>query len=283
MGKVFERCIFRYLFNYLCDNKIVSIHQSGLIPGDSTVNQLVSIHHDLCKALENHNDIQLIFFDISKPFDKVWHKGFLHKLKCIGIKGPLYQLFHDYLDNRKQRVVLNGKCSSWQTINADVPQGSVFGPLMFLIYINDIGNNLSSTATLFANDTSLSKHIIDDYISNNEIQDDLDTIQAWASKWKVILNPLKSESMLVSLRRNTEWGQNFTFQNHVINNVDIHKHLGLTWNSDASWKSHLSTIIARASKRIDMLRALKFKLDRSSLEKMYFAYIRPIFEYASVV
>ena len=159
----------KYLFNYLRDNKIVSIHQSGFIPGDSTVNQLVSIHHDLCKALENYNDIQLIFFDISKAFDKVWHKGLLHKLKCIGIKGPLYQLFHDYLDNRKQHVVLNGKCSSWQTIYAGVPQGSVLGPLMFLIYINDIGNTLSSTATLFADDTSLSNHIIDDYISNNGI------------------------------------------------------------------------------------------------------------------
>ena len=173
-------------------------------------------------------------------------------------------------------------CSSWQTINAGVPQGSVIGPLMFLIYINDIGNNLSSTATLFADDTSLSKHIIDDNISNN--QHDLDTIEAWASKWQVIFNPLKSESLLVSLRRITENGRNFTFQNHVINNVHIHEHFNsLTWNSDASWKSHMSTIIARASKRIDMLRALKFKLDRSSLEKMYFAYIRPFFEYASVV
>ena len=81
LGKVFERCIFKYLFNYLRDNKIVSIHQLGFIPGVSTVNQLVSIHHDLCKSLENHNDIQLIFFDISKAFDKVWHKGLLRKLK----------------------------------------------------------------------------------------------------------------------------------------------------------------------------------------------------------
>ena len=96
---------------------------------------------------------------------------------------------------------------------------------------------------------------------NNEVQHDRDTIEAWASKWQVIFNPLKSESMLVSLRRNTENGRNFTFQNHVINNVDIHKHLGLPWNSDASWKSHMSTIIARTSKRIDMLRALKFKVE----------------------
>ena len=105
LGKVYERCIFEY-FNYLRDNNLVSVHRSGSNPGDSasTVNQLVSIHHEVCMALENHNDIQLIFFDISKAFNKVWHKGHLHKLKCTGIKGPLYQLFCDYLHNRKQRA-----------------------------------------------------------------------------------------------------------------------------------------------------------------------------------
>ena len=81
------------LFNYLRDNKLKSIHQSGFITGDSTVNQLVSIHHGVCMSLENQNDIQLIFFDISKAFDKVWHKGLLHKLKCmVSNLGPLYQL-----------------------------------------------------------------------------------------------------------------------------------------------------------------------------------------------
>ena len=169
LGKVFERCIFKYLFNYLRDNKLVSIHQSGFIPGDSTVNQLVSIHHEVCMSLENHNDIQLIFFDISKVLDKVWHTGLLHKLRCICIKGSLYHLFCDYLHNRKQRVVLNGKSSTWQTIKAGVPQGSVLGPILFLICINDIGINLSSKASLFADDTSLSKHIVDDRTSNNEI------------------------------------------------------------------------------------------------------------------
>ena len=93
-----------------------------------------------------------------------------------------------------------------------VPQGSVLGPLMFLIYIIDIGNNSSSTATLFADDTSLSKHIIDDNISNNEVQHDLDTIEAWASKWQVIFNPLRSESMLVSLRRNNEMADILPFK-----------------------------------------------------------------------
>ena len=86
-------------------------------------------------ALENRADVQLIFFDISKAFDKVWHKGLLHKIKGIGIKESLYRWFEDYLTKRKQRVVLNGKHSSWQVIKAGVPQGSVLGPILFLIYI----------------------------------------------------------------------------------------------------------------------------------------------------
>ena len=128
----------------------------------------------------------------------------MHKLKCIGIKGPLYQLFCDYLHNRKQRVVLNGKSSTGQTIKAGVLQGSVLRSVLFLIYIyiNDIGINFSSKASLFANDTSLSKHIIDEHTSNDEVQVDIYTIQTWANKWQVIFNPLKSESMLVSLRSN---------------------------------------------------------------------------------
>ena len=102
------------------------------------------------------------------------------------------------------------------------------------------------------------------------MQVDLNTIQTWANKWQVIFNPLKSESMLVSLRSNKGNGQNFTFQNHAINKVDTHKQLGLTWNSDASRKSYMSTIFSKPSKRIDMLRSLNFKLDRTSLEKSIF-------------
>ena len=106
-----------------------------------------------------------------------------------------------------------------------MPQGSVLGSILFLIYINDIGSNLSFKASLFADETSLSKHITDPIISNSEIQDDLNTIQAWATKWQVTFNPLKSEALLMALRPNRDM-HNFTFQNHSINNVDTHKHLG---------------------------------------------------------
>ena len=144
---------------------MISISQSAYMPNDCTTNQLVSIYHDVCLALENRKDIQLIFLDISKAFDKVWHKGLIFKLRQIGVEGSLLSFLENYLDNRKQRVVVNDKHSSYQCINAGVPHGSVLGPLLFLLYINDIANHLTSKATLYADDTTLSKQINDSVIS----------------------------------------------------------------------------------------------------------------------
>ena len=96
-----------------------------------------------------------MFLDISKAFDRVWHKGLLFNLKRIGIDAPLYHLLENYLKNRKQRVVLNGQTSEWKDILAGVPQGSVLGPILFLIYINDLPDGLISNAKLFADDTSI--------------------------------------------------------------------------------------------------------------------------------
>ena len=96
-----------------------------------------------------------IFLDISKAFDKVWHKGIIFKLQQNGISGKLLRVLSDFLKDRKQRVILNGQFSSWTSVNAGVPQGSILGPLLFLIYINDLADGLSSNAKLFADDTSL--------------------------------------------------------------------------------------------------------------------------------
>ena len=126
--------------------------QSGFRPGDSTVMQLVYIVHRIHEALDRGNEVRAVFLDISKAFDKVWHEGLLLKLKCLGIDGALYKWFECYLSGRKQRVVLEGTCSSWKEITSGVPQVSVFGPLLFLIYINDIQADVSSECFLFADD-----------------------------------------------------------------------------------------------------------------------------------
>ena len=125
------------------------------MPCDSTVNQTLLLYHNICKALDNGHEFCLVFFDVSKAFDKVWHKALLFKLYHVGVQGRLLAWLTDYLPYRYQRVVLNGSYSYLSILKAGVPQGSILGPLLFLVYINDIVNNLESNINLFADDTSL--------------------------------------------------------------------------------------------------------------------------------
>ena len=141
-AKIFERILFNSIYNYLISNNLISSNQSGFRPGDSTVNQLLYLVHQIHLAFDNKNEVRSIFLDISKAFDKVWHDGLLFKLKQNGICGEPLELFSSYLSSRKQRVILNGKASQWGDIEAGVPQGSVLGPLLFLIYINDLENGI---------------------------------------------------------------------------------------------------------------------------------------------
>ena len=130
-----------------------------------------------------------VFLDISKTFDKVWHEGLIFKLELNGISGKLLRLIKDFLSDRKQRVVLNGQCSSWMDVQAGVPQGSILGPLLFLIYINDLPDNLVSNPKLFADDTSLFSTVTDPNVTANQINNDLHNISTWAYQWKMNFNP----------------------------------------------------------------------------------------------
>ena len=130
-----------------------------------------------------------IFLDISKAFDKVWHIGLLFKLKAYGIDGELLSLLENYLENCKQGVVLNGQNSEWREINSGVPKGSVLGPLLILIYINDLPDGITSICKICANDTSLFSKVLDVNESTKKLNLDLERISEWAFQWKMHFNP----------------------------------------------------------------------------------------------
>ena len=283
ISKVFEKIVFNQLYQYCTDNDILSDSNSGFRPNDSAINRLLHITDNIYKGLNEHNEILLVFLDISKAFDKVWHEGLLHKLKTIGICGHLLAWFTSYLDNRKQKVVLNGKTSSIKKLHAGVPQGSILGPLLFLIFINDISSNLASEIHQFADDTTLLDPYHNPTLSAHKINADLKSIENWAAQWKVTFNAEKTHYMKISLKTKSQQYPPIIFKNKIINEISTHTNLGLTFNNKMTWTDHINRLIKKASIRISTLHRIRNKLPRQTLVKIYTTMIRPILEYADII
>ena len=143
------------MYPYRTGNSLISSHQPGFKVGDSCINQPFSMTHEIYQSFDEGFEVRRVLLDISKAFDRVWHHGLIFKLQENDISGKLLLLLKDFLKSRKQRVVLNGQHSSWGDVNAGVPQGLILGPLLILVYVNDLPNGLKSNPKLLADDTCL--------------------------------------------------------------------------------------------------------------------------------
>ena len=282
MEKFFEKIVFKNIYNHLKNNKLIYPYQSGFIPGHSTIHQLVEIYDTICKAFENQNYYCMTFCDISKAFDRVWHKGLLHKLHHYGLTGNILKWLKSYLSDRRQCVQYNN-CSSYiLKVTAGVPQGSVLGPLLFLIYVNDMADKLQCFTRLFADDTSIGTSSNSINHIQNISNEDLAKLIEWASDWLVNFNPSKTDIVLFSNRTliiNTD----FKFGDVNIEPTNTHKHLGLTFCNDGKWSTHIDQILQKAAKQLGLLKNVKYLISRQSLQILYTIFIRPVMEYASEV
>ena len=178
-SKILEKVIYDSLYSYLSKEMLLNPNQSGFRPGDSTINQLLSITHSVFEAFDCKPilEVRSVYLDISKAFDRVWHDGLIYKLRRCSILGNLLLLLQSFLSNRKQRTILNGQSSGWGNISAGVPQGSILGPLFFLIYINDLSQILKCNVKPFADDTSLFTIVKDTNAAASDMNHDLDHIR----------------------------------------------------------------------------------------------------------
>ena len=280
LGKVFERIIFKYIFNFLINNNKISKVQAAYTPGSSTEYQLLEIYHSIVSAMDDRKLVRYVFCDCSKAFDRVWHDGLLFKLNDIGIRGSLHEWLRSYLSNRTQKVVVKGEQSEPLKLEAGVPQGSILGPLLFIIYINDLADQVSSNIRIYADDSSIFATGNNEQELSSRLNQDLENISAWAKKWHITFNPEKTETLSFSMGQQ----RNLTplrMSGQIINEVSSHKHLGCILQRNGKWKEHIQDIAAKCGKRVDVLRGLKYKFDRKTLEILYNAYIRPCLEYAS--
>ena len=278
--------MIQILFKHVSDNNLLSPNQSGFRTGDSCINQLLSITCNIFHCFDEGMETRAIFLDISKAFDKIWYKGLIYKLLQYGFTGNLLTLLTDFLSNRKQRVVLSGQHFSWTDIKAGVPQGSILGSLLLLVYINDLTENLHSNPKLFADDTSLFSTVTDEALSNSHLNDDLSKINDWAYKWKKSFNPDSTkpahEVVFSRKKRNIHYPP-ITFNKLLVKRVQSHKHLGLTLNSKLNFKEHISSILSKFNKLTAVIRKLQTVLPRHSLLTICKAFIRPHLDYYDVI
>ena len=193
----------------------------------------------------------------------------------------IFGLAYRLLKWPKSKVFVKSSFSESKVLGGGVPQGSVLGPLLFLIYVNDIADSLLSITRLFADDSSLAVSSRDVNMIEETLNHDLNSILVWSKQWLVNFNPAKTEAMFLTYcHRNSP---TLLFDNTLVQLVDHHKHLGLTLSRDGSWHQHISNIIATASKILGTMKMMKFKLHRKTLNQIYLSYLRPHLEYGSLL
>ena len=286
LGKILEKCIFDDLYCYFENNNLFTDCQSGFRKGDSCISQLLSIVHEIFKNFDANPSIDTrgIFLDISKAFDRVWHEGLVFKLQSYGISGMLLELLKDFLSGRLQRVVINGQASNWEEVLAGVPQGSILGPLLFLIYVNDLPLNIESAVKIFADDTSLfsKENPTNSIILNN----DMVNISNWANQWKLSFNPditKQAVEVYFSRKISTNTPSIILFNGNPVSVEPFQKHLGLYLDNKLSFEQHLEEKIAKVNKIIGLISRLRSLLPRHSLLTIYKAFARPHLDYGDII
>lgn len=251
VSKVLERAICNRIQDEVIH--LISILQHGFLKGRSTVTQLLTVLHEINQTLDNSGQTDIIYMDFSKAFDSVCHRLLVHKLRSFGFHGTLLKWFESYLNNRHQRVVIEGESSQWLPVLSGVPQGSILGPLLFLLYVNDISDCVSANSVigLFADDAKMirSIHSLNDCLA---LQNDLDKLCEWSKKWKLDFNVGKCK--LLTVARVVKFAHLYYLNETLLERVKEFKDLGVTITHNLSYTLHIKQKVAKANKALGMIR-----------------------------
>ena len=219
-----------------------------------------------------------VFLDILKAFNKVWHIGLLFKLKTYVVDGESLSLRENYLENCKQTIFLNGQTSEWREINSGVPQGSVLGPLLFLIYINNLPDGITSICKIFSHDTSLFSKVLDVNESTKKLNLDLEKISEWAFQWKMHFNPdpnKQANEVIFSGKSEVHSHPPLTFNNNDVKKCSHQKHLGIILDSKLDFNIHVDNRIKKCYRMIGIIKRPSVSVPRKALLTFYRSFTRP--------
>ena len=282
--KILEHVVYSNIMTHLENHSILDDAQHGFRKNRSCVSQLITTLNDFANSLKAQKQTDAILLDFSKAFDKVDHLGLLSKLENYGIRGPLLEWTSSFLIGRKQRVVVDGQASPDSNVLSGVPQGTVLGPLFFLVYINDISKGLSkgTSIRLFADD-SLLYRTINSPKDCEILQRDLDRLQLWEKTWKMEFHPEKCNLLQIT-NKLKPFDHTYKIHNTPLSKTDSAKYLGVVIDSKLTWKPHYNHLIKSCKSTLSFIkRNIPHKAPRFIKSKCYLTLVRPKAEYASPV
>ena len=281
--RILESIIRDNIDLYLTENNLLSKYQYGFRSGRSCTMQLIDALEQWTHALNEGTDTDIILLDFSKAFDSVSHKRLLNKLDQYGITGKMKSWIHSFLTNRTQFVQVNNSISNSDKVLSGVPQGSVLGPTLFLLYINDLPDCVTSKTLIFADDTKIFKPIT----SPNDIkmfQADIDSLHEWSSQWGLKFNSSKCVHLHIGIKH--DFNHIYTMMDQCGSKSPIkrslsERDLGVIVSTDLKPKGHIDHITSKANKVLSCIRRSFSYIDKNTFIVLYKSLVRPILEYAS--
>ncbi|XP_065640687.1 probable RNA-directed DNA polymerase from transposon BS [Hydra vulgaris] len=282
-SKIIEKIIRKKLIIYITENNLLTSQQHGFIQNKGCLTNLLETFDIITTEIENGYPVDILFLDFAKAFDKVPHYRLIHKISNYGIKGNILNWIDSFLKNRKQRVVMGEVVSDWCEVYSGVPQGSVLGPLLFLLYINDLPQCISSIAKLYADDTKIIS-VIKEHNDLTNMQNDIDLLTEWSNVWLMDFNINKCSVIHIG-RKNINY--NYTIkhdnQSFVLKTTTKELDLGVIVSSNMKWNHQVQAATSKAQRILCLIRKSFTYLNTEMVRQLYTSLVRPHLEFAAPV
>ena len=279
IAKLLESIIRDAIVEHMLINNLFADNQHGFVPGRSCMSQLLVVMEEWTKILQHGEQIDVLYLDFKKAFDSVPHQRLLSKLEGYGIQGNLLKWINCFLTGRKQRVVIEGEVSEWSEVKSGIPQGSVLGPILFVIFINDLPEAVRSTCRIFADDTKVYRNVTSAE-GPVSLQTDLDSLVEWSDLWQLPFNSDKCHSMHLG----------YNNPNHVyhmgdkqLDQSNHEKDLGVLIDNQLKFHVHTTTACNKANQILAIARRSFEFLDEVTVPLLYSAMVRPHLEYGNTI
>ena len=280
--KLMESFIKETIMAHMNAENLLSSKQHGFINGRSTTTQLLSYLDTCIETMVNGGVVDAIYFDFAKAFDTVPHKRLLRKLSAYGINGNILEWIKAFLSDRRQIVKVNGVKSDEASVLSGIPQGSVLGPILFIIYINDLPEVVNSDTYLFADDTKILRHV-----ANQEdalqLQLDINSLELWSRKWLLKFHPRKCHVLTLGKFHNITYTHRYTLHQQELEHVFEQKDLGVTLDAELRFDEHISAKVKKANSIVGLIRRNFSYLDGLLFKKLFTTFVRPHLEYCQAV